>query len=307
MTKNKVTMKDIAKEVNVSLATVSYVLNHSEKEKISHETRLKVLEAAKRLKYVPNLTARSLANKKSNLIGIIVNLGKSNSMSKKYHYYDLVGELQTEIYKMGYDTVLSITHDLEDIELISKRSLDATFIIDMDEKLLKKITNQYYVPIIFIDCDLDEGLFYKIIPDYESIMKQAKEMLETDDVYLIMDEILNKKLKETIIDGIKEEDIYIHKNDKELKSFLEKHKNQKGIIIGDILGVQVERYVCNDNILVISSNHTSDILLSDTKRIIVSNKKKAETSVDILERLMRLDYDENGNTRVLLSPEFESL
>lgn len=34
MAKGKVTMKDIAKELNISLATVSYVINHSEKEKL---------------------------------------------------------------------------------------------------------------------------------------------------------------------------------------------------------------------------------------------------------------------------------
>ena len=64
----KVTMKDIAKDVGVSVATVSYVLNYSEKEKISHDTRLKVFEAVKRLGYVPNMAAKSLASKSSSII-----------------------------------------------------------------------------------------------------------------------------------------------------------------------------------------------------------------------------------------------
>lgn len=76
MTNRKVTLKDIAKEANVSPATVSYVLNYSEKEKISHETRLKVFEAARKLNYVPNMTARSLASQKSYLIGVIINLSE---------------------------------------------------------------------------------------------------------------------------------------------------------------------------------------------------------------------------------------
>ena len=83
MVKTKVTMRDIAKALDVSVATVSYVLNHSEKEKISHETRINVMETAKKMGYVPNLSARSLASKRSNLIGIIINIGKNASRFKK--------------------------------------------------------------------------------------------------------------------------------------------------------------------------------------------------------------------------------
>ena len=55
MGKNKPTMQDIANLCGVSVATVSYVINNSEKEHIKHDTRIKVLEAAKTLNYAPNL------------------------------------------------------------------------------------------------------------------------------------------------------------------------------------------------------------------------------------------------------------
>lgn len=54
MKKRRVTMKDVAEKAGVSTATVSYVLNYSNTERISHETRLKVFEAANELNYIPN-------------------------------------------------------------------------------------------------------------------------------------------------------------------------------------------------------------------------------------------------------------
>lgn len=310
MKREKVTMKDIAKELNLSLATISYVLNHSEKEKISHETRIKVMETAKRLGYVPNQTAKSLAKRRSNLIGIIVNLSRYASSYIKQQSLDLAAQLQGQIYNAGFDTILSITYELEDIQIKYKHSLEAVFVIDVNEKSLKRITKQYYVPLIFLDCDFEEGLFYKILPDYSTIIPEAKKMLGEQNPFLVMDQIINERMKEQITAHFQKEDIFINRNNMNalsancsLKEFLASKVNRKGIIIGDLLGVQVERYVDNNDILVISSSNTTDLLLPDTKRIIVSNRRKAEVAMDILMKLFNMAYDETSLTRILLQPD----
>jgi LacI family transcriptional regulator len=65
-----VTMKDIARDLGVSVVTVSKVLrNH---EDIGDETRKRVLNRIKELNYTPNLTARSLVTGRTYLIGLIV-------------------------------------------------------------------------------------------------------------------------------------------------------------------------------------------------------------------------------------------
>lgn len=65
-----VTMRDIAERANVSVATVSYVLNES--GNISGDTKRKVLEVVKELNYRPNQIAKSLKMKRTNTIGVIV-------------------------------------------------------------------------------------------------------------------------------------------------------------------------------------------------------------------------------------------
>lgn len=65
----KVTIKDVAKHANVSPATVSRVLSDS--SQISEKTKEIVRRSIKELKYKPNAIARSLANKKSRILGVV--------------------------------------------------------------------------------------------------------------------------------------------------------------------------------------------------------------------------------------------
>ena len=68
-----VTAVDLARELGVSIATVSFVLNGlGKKNKISDKTAARVIEAAKRLNYVPNQAARNLQSSRSGMIGIIL-------------------------------------------------------------------------------------------------------------------------------------------------------------------------------------------------------------------------------------------
>lgn len=66
----KVTLKDIAKELNVSVATVSHVMNNL--DDISDDTKKKVLKTAKKLGYISNNSAISLRSGKTYTIAIII-------------------------------------------------------------------------------------------------------------------------------------------------------------------------------------------------------------------------------------------
>lgn len=66
-----ITIKDIAKKANVSITTVSRVLNQKT-EGISKSTRKRVLEIIEELGYRPNSIARSMITKQTNTIGLII-------------------------------------------------------------------------------------------------------------------------------------------------------------------------------------------------------------------------------------------
>ncbi len=70
--KKPATVKDIARAAGVSVTTVSLALRGKDANRISPATREKVLAIANDMNYQPNLAARALVNKKSNIIGLLI-------------------------------------------------------------------------------------------------------------------------------------------------------------------------------------------------------------------------------------------
>ena len=66
----KVTLKDIAKELNLSPRAISNGLNNT--GRLAPETRQKIIETATRLGYIPNAAARSLVTRSSNFVGVLI-------------------------------------------------------------------------------------------------------------------------------------------------------------------------------------------------------------------------------------------
>ena len=111
-----VRMKDIARDLGVSVVTVSKVLrNHSD---ISEETRERVLARIKELDYRPNLAARSLVTGRSYLVGLVVpsllhpffaEVAKAISETLRQHGYYLIissSEEEPELEEQEIDHLL---------------------------------------------------------------------------------------------------------------------------------------------------------------------------------------------------------
>jgi len=97
-----VTIIDVARDSDVSYSTVSRVLNGY--EHVKESTRQRVLESAKKLEYVANLQARSLAGGKTNVIGLLV-----PSLDNGY-LAEIIRGADDELFRSDYNMMLYTTH-----------------------------------------------------------------------------------------------------------------------------------------------------------------------------------------------------
>ncbi len=100
----RVTATDVAKELGISVMTVSRVLN--KKPNVADDTREKVMQTAMRLGYIPNRIARSLVTRKSYTIGVIV-----PEITHSF-FPDVIRGIEEVVYNTGYN--LLFIHSAED-------------------------------------------------------------------------------------------------------------------------------------------------------------------------------------------------
>ncbi|MDY0409328.1 LacI family DNA-binding transcriptional regulator [Virgibacillus soli] len=99
----KLTIKDIAKMAGVSPGTVSKVINHT--GNISQKTIKRVRKVIEETGYQPTFSAKSLATKKSNLIGLIY-AGNINAELNHPFFNDVVNVFKNAIGNLGYDILV---------------------------------------------------------------------------------------------------------------------------------------------------------------------------------------------------------
>ncbi len=103
------TIREVAKLAGVSTATVSRAFRPN--TYVSEDTKSKIIDAAKKLNYTPNLMARGLKSQKSNTVGLIVS-------DIDNPFYSIVTRvLESELKRAGYRLLLSYSHENEQQEL----------------------------------------------------------------------------------------------------------------------------------------------------------------------------------------------
>ncbi len=98
-----VTIKDIARALNLSTSTVSRALRGS--YEINPETKRLVMEYAERLNYRPNPIALSLKENRSRAIGVIV------PQIANYYFSQAINGIEAIAYNRGYHVIIFQTHE----------------------------------------------------------------------------------------------------------------------------------------------------------------------------------------------------
>lgn len=166
--KNRVTIRDVAAASNVSVATVSYVLNG--KKKVSEERRQKILAVIEELGYVPDLNARGLSVKDTKLLGVVVPQTEPGSrlMFHNIFYSELLGSIELEARQSGYHVIISATDITEDyLQLIQERNLAGVIIIGTYQNQFFSRLKTLDVPVVLIDSYCKYDYFHKLRIDDE--------------------------------------------------------------------------------------------------------------------------------------------
>lgn len=172
----KPTIKDVAKAANVSIATVSYVLNDRKDQLISDETRRKVLQVANLLNYQCNVMARYLSRGVSQVI--TVKLAYSSPLASDYNL-KLILHLSEIMRQKGYTVSVSTYsesgHTSEPAAIIT---------VGLDRDAFREYASPHFAPVIAVDSVVDDWLFYQVNDDFVAIRDDAVRRFNAQPCYI---------------------------------------------------------------------------------------------------------------------------
>jgi DNA-binding LacI/PurR family transcriptional regulator len=149
----KATIRDVAKKANVSVSTVSRVIN--QKGYVHEETKVLVNKIINELGFIPNQLARSLTNRSSKIIGVIVpHIGPS-------FYGELLEGIESQAAAYGYKIMFCHTQDdpdreLEYLKFFEQYNIEG-LIIASNFSNRDKLAD-LNIPVVTVDHILDENI-----------------------------------------------------------------------------------------------------------------------------------------------------
>lgn len=179
--KAKATLKQIAKELNVSVSTVSKALNDS--PEISEQTKIKIKEYAKLKNYKPNVIGLNLKNRKTKTIGVIIPNILNSFFAKVFSGIEKVAD------KKGYNVITCISNEslekeIHTLEMLSNGTIDG-FILSVSEEAQKLQEYNHFsaiindgTPIVMFDRIADEVECDKVVvDDFDSALNSTQHLI----------------------------------------------------------------------------------------------------------------------------------
>ncbi len=152
-----ITIKDVAKAANVSVATVSRVLNN--KNNVSEEAVRAVNRAVDDLGYSPNFLGRDLRKSETKRILAII------GTTEQSFYNDVLRGMQDAAYVEGYDILIVTTrdnaeHEMHLLGMLFSRAVDGAVLLAprLDSKTISDLSKRYRIAICLERLDIDDIL-----------------------------------------------------------------------------------------------------------------------------------------------------
>ncbi|TCL55475.1 regulatory LacI family protein [Kineothrix alysoides] len=164
--KNKITIRDVAREADVSIATVSYVLNGRTDMRISEQTRKKVLQVINLLDYTPNQSAQALATNRNRMIALY--LTPDASVLNKAEQMCFIHLLSSFLHEKNYDLIYLSDNYTEQFD-----NADAIIGYDISAEYFHQIGDVNFSPLLAVHCFIEDPLFFQINSDYARIAGEA--------------------------------------------------------------------------------------------------------------------------------------
>ncbi len=166
------TIKDVANEANVSVATVSRVLNNN--GYVNEDTRKKVLKAIEKLDYKPNAVARSLFKKQSKTIALIV------PDIKNPFFPEIARAIEDVLNNNDYTLILCNSDEHEDKEkkyfdVMKQKYVDGVIIVT--STLAPNYIEKNNIPIVSLDRPIHQSIPSVSVNNYEGA-KEAVQYLK---------------------------------------------------------------------------------------------------------------------------------
>jgi DNA-binding LacI/PurR family transcriptional regulator len=191
----KYTIRDIAKMAGVSAATVSYVINNREDQRISEETKKKVLQIVNLLGYSPNPSAKSLATNKT--FHVALYLRREELLYKRCEQLSMIEALSDVLKEHEYH-LLIVNHE----ERVKIDYADAIICFDDTADFFSEIGDKNFIPLIGLDLltDTPFQIFFQICTDYQLLKAQADAHFGTDNYTYICLEPNNRAIRTLVLD-----------------------------------------------------------------------------------------------------------
>lgn len=334
--KRKVTLKQIAKELDVSVSTVSKALRNS--KEISLDTRSKVQAFAKLYNYRPNNIALSLKNKRTKTIGVII-------PEIVHHFFSkVISGIEKEANNRGYNVIIGLSNESFDkevinIEMLANGSIDGFILSVAKETLLLQDYHHFYetinqgMPIVMFDRVVNEIACDKVIVDDKSGSKKAvSKLIEsgcknvaliTTKDYVNVGKLRTQGYLEALeehkiepkssliikVEENKDKEIEIETLEKEISALLDKEKSIDGIFaVNELYAITAMKIAINkgykipENMSIVAftdgvlSKHAIPSLSTISQHAVEMGERSATMLIDKLEELVD---EENYQTEVI--------